>query len=253
MQRRILLPLCTLVGSIAFAQSKPSSEAIKQADSVPFVGCEADGQMGPMKAPDGRSIHVVISADAATQLAYYKSAQGSGVLAPRGWHCFGVYGSNGSAIFVRPERLTAGEILSTKWEGLTGLAIEVAESIGDTSGRFSVARVIARVFPARRAFAEHVIAEGIESRDSFPFGPYPTDKLIYRSKMMVEYETPANADGLGTESWLRKNGQPSSGVAILVGETPDLVHLTVRLSPEASGLASAVIQQLEHDAKQSDR
>lgn len=252
MQRRMFLSLCMLVGSIGFAQSKPSSETIKQAASVPFVGCEADGQMGPVKAPDGRNVSVLISAEAASQLAYYKSEEGLGVLAPRGWHCFGVYGSNGSAIYVSPERLTASEVLSTAWKGLTGPAIEVRESIGDTSGRFSVARVIARVFPARKVFVEHVVAEGIEPTDSFPFGPYPADKLTYRSQLMVEYETPANADGLGTESRLRKNGHPIRGVAILVGETPDLVHLAVRLSPEALGLASAVIQQLEHDAKQSD-
>jgi hypothetical protein len=163
-----------------------------------------------------------------------------------------VYGSNGSALYVSPEELTASEVLSTEWKGFAGPAIQVSENIGDTSGRFNVARVIARVFPAWKPFVERVIAEGIEPADAFPFGPYPADKLTYRSQSMVQYETAADDDGLGTESRLRKNDHPISGLAILVGQTPDLVYLAVRLSPEASGLTSVVIRQLERDAKQSD-
>jgi hypothetical protein len=112
-------------------------------------------------------------------------------------------------------------------------------------------RVVARVFPERKPFVERVIAEGIAPADSFPSGPYPADKLTYRSKWMVEYATPANADGLGTDSRLIKSGHPIRGVAILVGETPDLVHLAVRLLPDLSDLASPIIQQLEGDAEHS--
>ena len=247
----MLLPLGMLASSMGFAQSNPSSESRNQT-SVPFVGCEADGQTGPVKAPDSKSVHVLISADAASRLAYYKSEEGLGVLAPRGWHCFGVYGSNGYALYVSPERITASELLSSKWKGFAGPAIELAAQNGDTSGRFTVARVIAHVFPERKPFVERVIAEGIEPADSFPSGPYPADKLTYRSKQMVEYATPANADGLGTDSRLIKSAHPIRGVAILVGETPDLVHLAVRLSPDLSNLASSIIQQLEGDAERSD-
>ena len=252
MFRRMLLLLCMLASSTGFGQANPSSESRNQTVSVPFVGCEADGQMGPVKAPDGKSVHVLISADAASRLAYYKSEEGLGVLAPRGWHCFGVYGSNGYALYVSPERVTASEVFSSKWKGFAGPAIELVGQNGDTSGRFAVARAVARVFPERKSFVERIIAEEIAPADSFPSGPYPADKLMYRSKQMVEYATPANADGLGTDSRLIKNAHPIRGVAILVGETPDLVHLAVRLSPDLSDLASPIIQQLEGDADHSD-
>lgn len=192
---------------------------------------------------------VTIPAGAASRLAYYKSEQGLGVLAPRGWNCFGVYRSSGYALYVSPEKVGASDALSRTWKGLAGPAIEIAGESGETSGRFSVARVIARVFPARKSFVEKTIAEGIEPATSFPFGPYPTDKLTYRGQRVVEYETPADVDGLGTDSRLARNAYPVRGVAILIGEAPDLLHLAVRLSPNLSELASPIIEQVERDAK----
>lgn len=261
MLKRILLPFCTLTFSMGlalrvepppFAQSKALAQPQKPTSSVPFVGCESDGQVGAVNAPTGKSKMVPISADSASHLAYYKSEQGFGVLAPRGWSCFGVYGSNGYALYVSPERLTASNVFSSTWTGFTGPTIELAGETGDTSGRFSVARVIARVFPTHRSFVERVIAEGIEPANSFPFGPYPEDKLTYRSKLMVEYETPANTEGLGTNSRLKKNAYPISGAAILIGDTPDLMLLAVRLSPDLTDLASPIVQQLERDAERSE-
>jgi hypothetical protein len=234
-----------------FPQSKPLPRPQKLAAPVPFVGCESDGQVGPLKAPTGKSKAVPISTETADRLAYYKSEQGIGVLAPRGWSCFGVYGSNGYALYVSAEQITATTVLSSTWTGFTGPAIELAGESGDTSGRFSVARVIAGVFPAQRPFVEGVIAEGIEPASSFPFGPYPDDKVTYRSKQIVEYETPANRDGLGTDSRLKKNAYPISGVAILTGEPPALLLLAVRLSPDLTDLASPIVQQLERDAQHS--
>jgi hypothetical protein len=260
MLKHILLPFCILTISMGlalrlkpplFAQSKALAQPQKVTAAVPFVGCESDGQVGPVKAPTGTSKLVPISADSANHLAYYKSEQGFGVLAPRGWSCFGVYGSNGYALYVSPERVTASNLFSSTWSGFTGPAIELAGETGDTSGRFSVARVIARVFPAHKSFVEGVIAEGIEPASSFPFGPYPEDKLTYRSKEMVEYETPANTEGLGTNSRLKKNAYPISGAAILIGNTPDLMLLAVRLSPDLTDLAPPIIQQLERDAERS--
>lgn len=252
MLKQMLIPVCVLTGSIGFAQSKGPTQPLKLTSSVSFVGCESDGQMGPVDAPTGKSMLVPISADATTRLAYYKSEQGLGVLAPRGWHCFGVYGSDGYALYVSPEPISASSVLSRAWVGLTGPAIELAGESGDTSGRFSVARVIARVFPDHKSFVEGVIAEGIEPASSFPFGPYPEDKLTYRNKQTVEYETPANTEGLGTNSRLKKNASPIKGVAILIGDTPDLLLLTSRLPPELSDLAPAIIQHLERDAEPSE-
>jgi hypothetical protein len=231
------------------AQSKPSATRAKNvAPLVPFVGCKSDGQVGPVRAPSGRSKTLAISADAAQRLAYYKAEQGIGVLAPRGWQCFGTYGSNGSSLYLSPYPINAKDLLSTKWRGFAGPAIQMSLEIGDTSGRFAVAKTIARVFPAHKAFVEDVIAEGIEPAGSFPFGPYPADGLKYRGRNIVEFRTPAQTEGLGTASRLQKSDNPISGVAILFGEEPSLLQLSVRLPLETSDLTELIVGQAEREA-----
>ena len=230
----------------------PVAGAQKIAVRVPFVGCKSDGQVRPVQTPTGESKVVPITAGMAGRLAYYKAEKGSGVLAPRGWYCLGTYGSNGEALYVSPNPIRAADVLSTtKWKGFTGPAIEASFLYGDTSGRFDVARMIARVFPGYRKFLQKVIDEGIEPASSFPSGPYPSDKLTYLSRELVEYQTPPEAEGLGTRSWLLKNTDPIRGVAMLVGETPDLMYLAVRLPPEMGELVPVVVQQAERDAAKS--
>ena len=245
----IVLVLMMCQQSRSFAQSaSPAARIVR----VPFVGCASDGQVGPLKAPKATSKVVAISPEIAQRLAYYKAANGSGILAPRGWHCFGTYGSNGSNLYVSPNPI-ADPIFLSHWAGLTGPAIQVSDVLGGTSGRFEVAEIIARVFPAHMAFAKSVIVEGIQPASSFPRGPYPGDKLTYLNKEVVEYETPANQSGLGTVSQLKKNGSPIHGVSILTGKTPNLTHLSVRLPPDATALGPVIIRQVEHDATLSPR
>jgi hypothetical protein len=126
--------------------------------------------------------------------------------------------------------------------------VQISFESGDTSGRFGVAKTIARVFPAHKAFVEEVIAEGIEPASSFPFGPYPADTLTYRTENVVEFVTPPRAEGLGTASRLQKNDNPIIGVAILKGEEPNLVRVWVRLPVETNDLARIIIQEAEKDA-----
>jgi hypothetical protein len=215
------------------------------------VGCKSDGQDGPEAAPKGKSKVVPIGDEAAQQLAYY-AADTYGVLAPRGWYCFGTYGSDGDALYVSPEPIDRRNLLSDAWGGFTGPVIQLSREDGDSSARYSVAKTIARVFPAHRAFVDAVIAEGSEPASSFPLGPYATDRLIYKGNEIVEYETPADAEGFGTDSHLKRNTNPISGVAILMGEDLDLLHLSVRLDSAQAVLSSAIIQQVERDvARQS--
>jgi len=87
------------------------------AATVRFIGCQSDGQVGPLEAPKGDSKVVQIATQATQQLAYYKAEQGFGVLAPRGWHCFGTYGSSGSSLYVSPQPLNATIVFSDNWEG----------------------------------------------------------------------------------------------------------------------------------------
>jgi hypothetical protein len=220
------------------AQQKPGSVRTKAtAVSVPFVGCKSDGQAGPADAPSGSPVSIQVNAKVANELAYYDAGFGVGVLGPRAWYCFGLYGSSGETLSVSPQ-----SILSTAF---MGPAIEVSHRYGEGFGSIEVAEVMARVFPDFKAFARNV-AQGFGMPISF--GPYPNDKLIYRSKREVEYKTPAQTEGLGTHVSLRKSDSPIQGVAILVGNPPDLVLLSVRLPPDLRGLTSAIIRQVEKDS-----
>lgn len=208
------------------------------------MGCESDGQTGPVDAPKGADQVVPINADAARKLAFYQASLGPGVLAPRGWHCFGLYGSSGVTLYVTRESIHTADLLSSDWHGFAGPAVQASNTNGDTSGRFEVARVIARAFPIRRAFLQNVIDEGLAPAKDFLFGPYPKDKLIVQTDRLVQFRTPPHSEGLGTMSGLRANDDPVDGVAILDGPTPDLLMLGVRLPPEQRDLAAVIIQDL---------
>ncbi len=244
----LVFVVATAGGQTAFAQAAPAAKpAASAAVMVPFVGCASDGQAGPQAAPSGQSLAVAIPAAMAQRLAYYKSEYGPGALAPRGWHCFSNYGSDGSNLFVSSDPIKTSDLSSMDWKGFTGQVIEVSEMDGGTSGRFQVAKVIARVFPAYKTFAQNVIAEGIEPASDFPFGPYPSDKLTYRGKNIVEFETPANQQGLGTDSRLQANASPIDGVAIVAGADTDLVQLSARVPASDSDLIPAMVRQAEKE------
>lgn len=249
----IFLAICT--SYLLFAQTKATTSPQRFAVSVPFVGCKSDGQVGPLDAPTGKNKVVLISANTAKQLAYYKPERGPGVLAPLGWYCFGTYGSSGENLFLTPRPIDTANLFSTAWNGFTGAAIQITYEYGDTSGRFGVASIIARVFPAHRAFVQQVIAGdetvGIKPPNSYQYNPYPKDKLTYRSKEIVEYQTPAKTDGLGTDSRLHKNEHPISGAAILVGTTPNLIQLSVRLPQDQADLTQVIIDQVERDTAEA--
>lgn len=221
-------------------------QGAKAAESVPFVGCASDGQLGPVAAPKGGAKPVAVDAAAAAQLAYYQAQDSFGVLAPRGWKCFYVYGSNGASLTVAP----SGNIKDVVSPGLSGPAVVESVDSGGTSGRFAVAKYAARLFPKlERAFIAGVIAEGIEPKKNFPFGPYPADKTTYKNARLLEFETPANKDGLGTSDRLRRSSLPVLGMAKLVESdppgSPDLFLLTVRLPPDLAHLAPAIIAAVE--------
>ena len=174
---------------------------------------------------------VLVDASVAEKLSYYKAENGAGVLGPRGWNCVGMYGSSGSSLFVTPSSLNIDtwESITASVEGArTGPAIEVSAWSGETSGRFQVARIVADVFPASR-------------------GSYRNDRLVYRGNRVVEYETPASNEGLGTFGRLKESQDPILGVAILRGETPDLVLLAVRLPANLTNLATPIMQRVEEE------
>ena len=214
--------------------------------AVPFVGCPSFGQVESVEAPKGTSQRVAIGEEAGRALAYYKSADGISVLAPRGWYCQGVSGSGGAALYLGPGPIVH---FSDGWEGLDGAAMEVDDFDGGASGRYEIAEVIARVFPRYRALADR--NWGLDT--PLPSGPYPKDTLRYRGDTVVEYRTPARTEGLGNfNSRLGKNELPIVGVAILLPgssrsslDDSHLLRLSVRFPPELARLAPAIVHYAE--------
>jgi hypothetical protein len=107
-----------------------------------------------------------------------------------------------------------------------------------------VARIAARVFPIAKKFVQTVTAKSPESRGAIQFAPYPNDTVTRPSDTDIEFETPANKDGLGTDRRLEKNGQPIVGAAMLNGDM-DLFMIAVRLPPEDKDLVVTTIQAFE--------
>lgn len=213
-----------------------SCSALAQTAPVPFVGCVSDGQMGPKPVPKtsrGPRLPVAV----ASRLAWYASDD-LGVLAPRGWKCLGLYGSNGSMLLVVPDdarQLTPGHDKPIKGQG-----IQLGTSDGETSGRFEAARIAARLFPNRQAFVDAVASEGIWPKEAFRGGSFPHDRIRRLGSDQVSFETPANEDGLGTMSRLEKSGDPIQGTAKM-NENNDATLFVVRLNPAMRDLAPTIL------------
>jgi hypothetical protein len=157
--------------------------------------------------------------------------------------------SSGYSVLVSPTPIHRANLWPDRWKGFAGPVIVLSHIFGSTSGRFEVARVIARVFPAHRAFVTSVVEAGFgQAASSFPRGPYPNDALNYQSKSVVEYTTPSETVGLGTQQWVSKSASPIKGVAILTGHPLNLTLLSVRLPNALSELAPVIVRQVERDA-----
>ena len=222
-----------------------NSSAFDASVSLPFVGCESGEMAGPpSEPPTSAGADVPSDAKTAGRLALYKTKNSPAVLGPRGWACYGSAGTSGASLSVVPVPLDPPDS-----QRISAFGIQVTFQWGDTSGRFTVAQVVARVFPAYRSIAEKVIAEHLLPASDFPFGPFPGDRLTYRSDRMVEYETHPRQKGLGTLFAFQPDNDPIRGVAILAGEDGglNLLHLALRLPPDLNDLSSVIIRQFEEE------
>jgi hypothetical protein len=209
---------------------------------VPFVGCKSDGQVGPIEAPKARLVSIPVSHGIADKLAVYEAARGFDVIAPRGWNCFEIYGSSGSTLLVSEQPFDTDE-RGYKEMRADGSALVATFRDGETSGRFAVAEIVARVFPAFRSYAENVAKD--DDQPPFHVGPWPADVLRRIGQNMVEYRTSGSNDGLGTWSELKKNADPIDGVAILTGAEHDLSVLAVRLPSNQRSFAPIIVREFE--------
>ena len=222
-----------------FATGSNARSAKPEAGTLPFVGCPSDGQSGPVEAPHAPQILPEVPPREAASLALYQSAA-QAMVGPQGWHCVGLYGSDGSVLLITPAAHVPSEFFAEN-AALTGPAIEVTRSIADTSGRFEAARIAARLFPARRAFVQSVIDEGIEAADQFPFGPYRTDAVLRQSPSAVEFLTPAGKPGMGTMGRMTPGADPIHGLA-LMARGNDTTLVNVRLPAGQTRLAETIIR-----------
>jgi hypothetical protein len=239
-----------LMGAILTSlASSPAQSQYKGTESgVPFVGCNSDGQVGPKHAPKSRRTPVLPS-NLARQLAFYAASDGPGVLAPRGWHCFGVYGSSGTGLLVAPEKLDSHDFFSGKQFSTEGNAVELTYEYGGTSGRWGVAKAIARYFPRRRDFIKNNF-QGLEV-GPLPSGPYPRDSLSQRTNKSVRYVTPPRTKGEGTAWMLAPSTQSVDGLLMLVNDPdePDIFRVNVRLPDKYRGLTANILQNAKKQVR----
>ena len=218
----------------------PKSSGIR----VPFVPCKSDGQAGPVDAPEVIEKFVDIDPSAASKLAYYESAVTQGLLAPRGWHCFGLYGSSGSDFYVKPDPIDETHPFSQP--DFTGPVVLFSHTWGQGSGTFQVSQVVARAFPKRWDYGRRAVDLYLAS--GITYGPFPSDKLTYKGDELIEYITAPNSSGLGTIALIKPSTQAIEGFALLQGQTPDLLMLAVRLPPKMRRLTSQIVKAVELEA-----
>lgn len=216
-------------------------QSLAETNYVPFVSCKSDGQTGPASGPNGNPKPVKFDQATAAKLAYYQGTLTEGVLAPRGWYCFGLYGAHGSTLFVTPQPHEE----KFYYEKIDGPIITISMTSGDTGGRFAVARVVAHIFPAHKDYVEKIIKEGIEPLSNFPYGIFPNDKLTYLDDRNVEYETPKNSQGIGTFISLSADNLSIKGAAMLVNDDFDLVTINIKLPEEMAAFSNEILHYAE--------
>ena len=225
----------SLVPQLLFCQTKR--------DTIPFVGCPADGQQGAIDPPHGAPKIVAIRSGPSTALAYYKGEYSSGVFAPRGWHCRVWYGSSGSILIVTPDSIS-GDTFSPRFYGP---AVELQFSFGGTSGRFGVATNGSRLFPKELGkFIARVRTNDQDVLADSEFAParFAQDSVRNLSRRMAAFTTHAGVEGLGTSEFLAPSHDAVRGLAVLTGtpSEPDLSILRVRLPSTDHQLEHVVLE-----------
>jgi len=242
--RRLRTPLQFATGVALFlAGPAVASAATPQIQQrVAAVDCPANDQMGPARLQTGESMPAPVEQRLTEQIAYFKAEGSPGVYAPKAWSCRAWYGSNGSVLVVTPKRI---EPPYFPLPMLTGPAVMIETWDGGTSGRFHVAIVAAQLFPLlgsefiTRVRQEHLIADSL-----FDVEPYPDDQLRYLSDRFVEYTTPPNRTGLGTDGMFEVSNLPVRGLTILnlEAEVNSMTEIRVRLPVALHSVAEAIVQ-----------
>lgn len=236
----IFLTMVDMRGAVA--------RAVAPLVAVPFVGCRSDGQQGPVGAPK-RHATPRLPRGADGRLTYYASAYGPGVLAPTGWRCFGLYGSSGTTLVVTPSAHHAVDFFGDKPFTTPGPAVLLEYTYGGTSGRWGVAKAIARYFPEHLDFI-HNNFNGLEV-GPLPDGPSATDVVHYETNTVVRFTTPPDELGQGTEGFLAPDTRPVKGFVALIlkPDGPDLLTVDVRLPLRTEALTAEILDTAQRSAR----
>lgn len=190
MQKRLITYLAAVIAVVGITAVHADDEV-----KVPFVGCPSDGQLGPQPPSTGAAQTIHISFKLPGPIAYY-----DGIYAPVGWHCLVLSGSSGTTTIVSAKPIPPGMPSGS----FDAPVIEVTSFSGETSGRFDVATYDFMLFPdITKDFVKGVEAEGLVPKADIEKPKYPTDKLNYLNKTLVEFVTPAEAKGIGTEGYVK--------------------------------------------------
>lgn len=214
---------------------------------VPFVGCPSHGLAGPVAAPADAPQSIAAPAASARRLALYRG-RSLGVLAPRDWQCKAVYGAIGTTLLITPQALDWTELHTD------GPAIQAVFVVGDTGGRIESASIAARFFPElMRDYILRVSAHAMVPVDRLmAVTPYPEDRVKRLSPTLVQFETPANREGFGTDSLLNRSGQPVSGLVAINPSNGDIYELFVRLPASERRLEQTLLAfEAQHLTQQS--
>jgi len=210
--------------------------------AVAPVACSPGDPTGKATRSTDRSMRIRVDQQAAAQLSYYNAADFPGVYGPKGWHCTIWNGSNGRILLVTPQRLAPPYF---PLPAITGPGVMIQTTEGDGSGRFHVAIVAAELFPVvGKEFIRRVREEHLISDSSFDAEHYPDDHVQYLSDRFVQYATPANRSGLGTEGIFDNSDLPVRGLTILNPEAQviSLTEVRIRLPSELNPVAETILR-----------
>lgn len=233
----------------------PESISASASELLPFVGCPGEDMAGPKDASSGNPVTTPLDAKTARGLSFYAYAGNSHFLAPRGWHCYSTSGTS-TINLVTPDQKGPAPARDHGREAVKGPAVLFFSSDASGSREMLYARYAARFFPTlAQDFVHNEIAYEAKEfggpKSKYVFPKFPSDRIVYKSKFMLEYMTPAGRDGLGTSSdYLRfsRSELPIYGVLALVGdESKDsaIIFVAIRLPPKMNYLRSAIIQDAE--------
>lgn len=238
---RSTLPL-VLVCAVATALPRvvPTRLGATKHQSV-SVGCPADGQAGPIEAPEESARAVPTAERLPETVAYYRGVQAPGAFAPRGWHCHVWYGSGGGILLVTPD--AQKPVNGTAWPAASGEAVEVTFHDPSASGMYQVQEYSLFFFHTRQEFRHWVEATGFGFMH--PYEDFKNDSITIRGRTTAEFKTPPSTTGFGTAQFLRPSADPIEGIAVLgnskaYGEY--LVVLRIRLSPTKSQLKTELLR-----------